>query len=64
MAVLEAIIAYVSGMIFNMGIGFIVKQPKGTKMTNEEMISLSLMVAVIIYGMPNISSLYLAPMET
>ncbi|TAH71556.1 MAG: stage II sporulation protein E [Anaerolineaceae bacterium] len=64
MAVLEAIIAYVSGMIFSMGTGFIIKQPKGTKMTNEEMISLSLMVAVIIYGIPNISNPFIAPIET
>lgn len=63
-AVLEAIIACISGMVFSMGIGFIVKQPKGSKMTNEEMISLSLMVAVIIYGMPNVSNIYIAPMET
>ncbi|NLO10048.1 MAG: hypothetical protein GX129_09315, partial [Clostridiales bacterium] len=64
MAVLEAIIAYVSGILFSMGIGFIIKQPKGTKMTNEEMISLSLMVAVLIYGMPNLSNSFIAPMET
>src|SRR5690554_3751466 len=48
MAILEAIIAYVSGMIFSLGTGFFLKQPKGMKMTNEEMISLSLMVAVLI----------------
>jgi stage II sporulation protein E len=64
MAVLEAIIAYVSGILLSMGIGFIIKQPKGTKMTNEQMISLSLMVAVLIYGMPNLGNSFIAPMET
>ena len=64
MAVLEAIIAYISGILFSMGIGFVIKQPKGTKMTNEEMISLSLMVAVLIYGMPNLSNSLMAPIET
>ena len=64
MAILEAIIAYISGIIFSMGIGFIMKQPKGTKMTNEEMISLSLMIAVLIYGMPNINIRFIAPIET
>lgn len=64
MAVLEAIITYISGMIFSMGIGFILKQPKGRKMANEEMISLSIMVAIIIYGMPNIKNPFIAPIET
>lgn len=64
MAVLEAVIAYVSGVIFSLGTGFLIKQPKGTKMTNEEMISLSLMVAVIIYATPEFGSPYIAPIET
>ena len=64
MAALEAIIAYISGMIFRMGTGFILKQPKGAKMTSEEMISLSIMFAVIIYGIPEPGNLYLAPIET
>lgn len=64
MAILEAIIAFVSGALFSMGIGFIVKQPKGAKMTNEEMISLSLMMAVLVYGMPRLGNSFIAPIET
>lgn len=64
MAILEAIIAYVSAVIFSMGTGFLIKQPKGMKMANEEMISLSLMVAVIIYAIPEFNNLYIAPIET
>lgn len=64
LAVFEAVIAYISGVVFSMGIGFITRQPKGSKMTNEEMISLSIIVAVIIYGMPNINSTFIAPIET
>lgn len=64
LAVLEAVIAYVSGVIFSLGTGFLLKQPKGSKMTNEEMISLSLMVAVIIYATPEFSGFYIAPIET
>jgi stage II sporulation protein E len=64
MALMEAIIAYVSGLIFSIGIGFIAKQPKGTKMTNEEMISLSVMISLLIYGIPNINNPYIAPIET
>lgn len=64
MALLEIIIAYISGVIFSMGTSFLLNQPKGTKMTNEEMISLSLMVAVIIYAIPKFESLYIAPIKT
>lgn len=64
MAFLEAIIVYVSGMIFRMGTSFILKAPQGTRMTNEEMISLSFMVAAIIYGIPHMNNPYIAPIET
>lgn len=64
LAVLEAVMAYISGMIFHMGTGFLKRQPKGNKMNNEEMISLSLIVAVIIYGMPDFNIPYIAPIET
>ena len=64
MAVLEAVIAYVSGVIFSLATGFLMNRPQGTKMTNEEMISLSLMVAVIIYAIPDFGSPYIAPIET
>lgn len=64
MAVLEAVIAYVSGVIFSLATGFLMNRPQGTKMTNEEMISLSLMVAVMIYAIPDFGSPYIAPIET
>lgn len=64
MAVLEAVIVYISGMIFRMGTGFILKQDKGMRMANEEMISLALMVAVAIYAVPELNNPYVAPIET
>ncbi len=64
MAVLEAVITYVTGMIFPIGINFILKQSKGAKMTNEETISLSLIVAVFIFALPKTSNPYIAPLET
>lgn len=64
MSVLEAIIAYVSGMVFRLGTSFIIKQPKGMKMTNEEIISVSLMVAVFIYAIPKMNIPYIEPLET
>ena len=45
---LEAVIAYVSGMVIHIGTSFIMKPTKGMRMTNEEIISVSLMVAVAI----------------
>lgn len=64
LAFLEAVIAYVSGLIFSMGIGFVIKQPKGSKITNEEMISLSIIMAVVICGIPSVGGSYIAPVET
>lgn len=64
MAILEVVIAFVSGMIFRMGTGFLLNQPKGTKMTNEEMISLAIVVAVVVYGIPDINNSFIAPIET
>ena len=64
MAILEAVIAYISGVIFSLATGFLMNRPKGTKMTNEEMISLSLTVAVMIYAIPQFGSPYIAPIET
>lgn len=64
MAILEAVIAFVSSMIFRMGIGFLLNQPKGTNMTNEEMISLAIVLAVVVYGIPDINNSFIAPIET
>lgn len=64
MAILEAIIAFVSGMIFRMGTGFLLKQSKGSKMSNEEMVSLAIIVAVTVYGIPDINNSFIAPIET
>jgi len=64
MAILESIISFVSGMIFRTGTGFILKQPKGMKMTNEEMVSLAIIVAVVVYGIPSIDNPFIAPIET
>jgi stage II sporulation protein E len=60
----EVIIAYISGAIFKEGIGFITKSKKGSKPGNEQMVSLALIAGVIIYAMPDINNMYVAPVET
>lgn len=64
LSVLEAVIAYVSGMVIHIGTSFIMKPTKGMRMTNEEIISVSLMVAVAIYAIPKMNNPYIAPIET
>jgi stage II sporulation protein E len=64
LAVLEAIIAVVSAAVFKIGIDFMMEAAKGFKMNNEQMVSIALIVAVMIYGFPKFDNLILAPVET
>lgn len=64
MAMLEAIIAYVSAVMFQRGIDFILRTVKGFKMNNEQMVSMAIIISVIIYAIPDISGAYIAPVET
>lgn len=64
MAVLEALIAYVSCGMFYRGIDFILHAVKGFKMNNEQMVSVAIIVAVMIYAVPKITNSYIAPVET
>jgi stage II sporulation protein E len=64
LAALEAIIALVSAGLFKYGIDYMMQAAKGVKMNNEQMISIAVMVAVIIYAIPDLKSEYIAPIET
>ena len=64
LSLLEAIIAYVSAGIFRIAIEFIMLSSKGYRMNNEQMVSMALIVAVIIYGVPDFSNSYLLPVES
>ena len=64
MAILEGVIAYVSALIFYMGVGFLLRKSKGMKMTNEEMVSLAIIMAVIVYAVPDINNSYIAAIKT
>ena len=61
---LEVIIAFVSAVMFKSSIEFILGAGKGYKMNNEQMISMAIVVAVIIYAMPDIPLSYISPVET
>ncbi|MBP1753799.1 MAG: hypothetical protein H6Q59_197 [Firmicutes bacterium] len=64
LAVLEGLIAFISAGIFHNGIEYIKEAQKGTKMSNEQMVSMALIVAVLLYAVPEINSEYLAPAQT
>jgi stage II sporulation protein E len=64
LAVLEAVIAVVSTGIFKYGADYILQAAKGFKMNNEQMISIAVIVAVIIYAIPKYETSFLAPLET
>lgn len=64
LAVLEAVITIVSAGIFYNGIDYINQTAKGYKMTNEQMVSVAALVAVVIYAIPGIHFDYVAPLET
>ena len=63
-AFLEAVIVFVSAGIFRSGIDYLLKAAKGYKMNNEQMISMAVTVAVIVYATPDLSNVYIAPVET
>ncbi len=64
LAVMEAVIAIVSAGIFKNGIDFIKETAKGYKMTNEQMVSVAVIVAVVIYALPELNYEYIAPFKT
>ncbi|MDF2485784.1 MAG: hypothetical protein K0R46_1952 [Herbinix sp.] len=64
MAVLEGLIVYISAGMFRQGIEYILEPQKGTRMSNEQMVSMALTMAVLLYAIPEIESAYLAPTQT
>lgn len=64
LSLLEGIIAIVSATLFREGLGFVMESKRGYKMNNEQMVSMAVIVAVIIYGFPEFSSAYITPVET
>ncbi len=63
-AFLETVIVIISGVMFKNGIDYIIQSVKGYKMTNEQMVSIAVMMAVCVYAIPEFKNDYLAPLET
>ena len=63
-SVMEAVITLVSAAVIKLGLDYYLQMSKGFKMTNEQMVSISMIVAVIIYAIPDYSNSYIAPLET
>jgi stage II sporulation protein E len=64
MALLEAVIICVSVRIWKSAIDFIMEPKKDYIMNNEQMVSMAVIVAVVIYAVPDIKMGYIAPVET
>lgn len=64
MSLLEVVVAFVSAGMFRIGIDFLLRSVKGYKMNNEQMISMAIIVAVMIYAIPDFPGSYIAPVET
>ncbi|MBH1940739.1 SpoIIE family protein phosphatase [Mobilitalea sibirica] len=63
-AILESALAFISGMVFRSGIDFLYHGKRGNRLTNEQSVSLALMVAVVIFTIPDYNNAYIAPVET
>ncbi len=64
MAALEGLISLISTFLFRQGIEYLLLPQKGIRLNNEQMISIAVMAAVVLYAIPELDSAYLAPAET
>lgn len=64
MAILEAIITVVSAGMFKQAIEYLLQAQKGSRMNNEQMVSVGILIAAVIYAIPDIENVYIAPVET
>lgn len=64
LAILEGVIAYTSSIIFRSGINFFMQGNKGLRLSNEQTVSLAVIIAIIIYSLPEYHNMYIAPVET
>ncbi len=64
LAVLECVVAIVAVFIFKHGIDYILQGGKGYKMTNEQMVSIAALMAIVIYAIPQYNNSYFSPLET
>ncbi len=62
--VLEGVVAVIGTFIFKQGIDYILQSGKGFKMTNEQMVSVAILMAIVIYAIPRYQNNYFSPLET
>lgn len=74
LAILETLIAFVSGVVFKSGTDFLLHEAKGDRINNEQSVSLAFLIAIVIYAIPDLSNIniggtffgttFIAPVET
>ncbi len=64
MAALEGFIALISALLFRHGMEYLLLPQKGVRLNNEQMVSIAVIAAVVLYGIPELESAYLAPAKT
>jgi stage II sporulation protein E len=64
LAILETVIAFISSGVFQKGITYVLRSNKNTKVDNEQMLSMAVMVAVVVYAVPEFANTYIAPLHT
>ena len=64
LTVLEVVIAHVSALILSEGVDYLTSKRKGMKMSNEQMISIGLIIGILVFTFPELSSDYIAAMES
>lgn len=61
---LEGVVAVVGTFVFKLGIDYMLQSQKGYKMTNEQMISVAALMAIVIYAIPQYQNSLFSPLET
>ena len=64
LTILEVVIAHVSALILSEGVDYLTCKRKGMKMSNEQMISIGLIIGILVFTFPELSSDYIAAMES
>lgn len=64
MAALESLISLISAFLFRYGIDYLMLPQKDMRLSNEQMVSVAVMAAAVLYAIPELDSAYLAPAET
>ena len=61
---LEGVVAVIATFIFRQGIDYVLQSGKGYKMTNEQMVSVAVLMAIVIYAIPQYQNSFFSPLET